>query len=229
MKRTDDNERDWPLTLALAVAAGLLRLVPDMPMNFAPVGALGLFAGARFRSWRAFVVPLAVMAASDLLLWGLRDYPPFDPFVYVGFALYVLGGWLLLGRSAGAGRIALVSVAASVQFFLITNFGVWLAASVPEKAGLVEPGQGVAWQDYSAHGVPFPVPVGYSRDLRGLTGCYVAALPFFRTNAPPFGFFGNTLIGDLLFSGLLFGLSALLRGTVFRPRTATVPAEGVAS
>jgi hypothetical protein len=228
MKRTED-ERDWPLTLVLAVAAGLLRLLPGMPMNFVPVGALGLFAGARFRSWRALVVPLAVMALSDLLLWALRDLTPFDPFVYAGFALYVLGGWLFLGRSAGAGRIALVSAAASVQFFLITNFGVWLMASVPDKAALVAPGEGVYWQDYSAHNVPFPVPVAYSRDLRGLTACYVAALPFIRTNAPPFGFFGNTLVGDLFFSGVLFGLSALARRTVYRPATTGVPAEGVAS
>jgi hypothetical protein len=226
MKRTDENTRDWPLTLGLAVAAGLLRLVPLG--NFAPVGALGLFAGARFRSWRAFLVPLAVMAGSDLLLWKVRGDAPFDPWVYASFLIYVLLGRLFL-RLPTPGRIALVSVAASVQFFLITNFGVWLAASVPDKAALVEPGQGVAWQDYSSHGVPYPVPVGYTRDLRGLAACYVAALPFVRTNAPPFGFFGNTVASDLLFCAALFGLSALARRTVFRPAAAPAHAEAAAS
>jgi hypothetical protein len=35
----------------------------------------------------------------------------------------------------------------------------------------------------------------YPKTLSGLSECYVAALPFFR----------NTLAGDLLYSGLLFG------------------------
>jgi hypothetical protein len=39
----------------------------------------------------------------------------------------------------------------------------------------------------------------YARTLSGLVGCYVSALPFFR----------NTLLGDLLFTGLLFGTYAL--------------------
>ena len=62
---------------ALAV---LHRLVPYLfdlgpaarfAWNFAPVGVLGLFAGARWRSPLAFLAPLAVMLVSDLLLWPL--------------------------------------------------------------------------------------------------------------------------------------------------------------
>jgi hypothetical protein len=200
-----------------------LRLVPLG--NFAPIGALGLFAGARFRSWRAFVVPLAVMLGSDLILWrlsystfSLLDYAGSQMWVYASFLIYVLFGRLFLPRPT-VGRIALVSVAASVQFFLITNFGAWLAASTPEQAATVEPGQGVVWQQIE--GVPYPVPVAYTRDLRGLLACYAAAVPFIRTNAPPFGFLGNTMASDLLFTAVLFGLSALARRIVFRPATAT--------
>ena len=40
----------------------------------------------------------------------------------------------------------------------------------------------------------------YPKTLTGLAECYAAALPFFR----------NSLAGDLLYSGLLFGLFALL-------------------
>ena len=35
----------------------------------------------------------------------------------------------------------------------------------------------------------------YPRSIEGLIACYVAAIPFF----------GNTVLGNLLFSGLLFG------------------------
>jgi hypothetical protein len=39
----------------------------------------------------------------------------------------------------------------------------------------------------------------YPRDFSGLTTCYAAAIPFFR----------NTLAGDLIFSGVLFGGMAM--------------------
>jgi predicted permease len=39
----------------------------------------------------------------------------------------------------------------------------------------------------------------YSKDLTGLAACYSMAIPFFR----------NTLIGDMFFSGVLFGSFAL--------------------
>src|SRR5262245_49593648 len=64
-------------TAALAVIAGLIRLVPH-PWNFTPVGAVGLFSGGRLRGRRAFAVPLGLIAFTDLVLWALRgpDYSP---------------------------------------------------------------------------------------------------------------------------------------------------------
>ena len=40
----------------------------------------------------------------------------------------------------------------------------------------------------------------YTHDLSGLVACYVAAIPFFR----------NSVIGDLVFSGALFGIYAVI-------------------
>jgi hypothetical protein len=48
----------------------------------------------------------------------------------------------------------------------------------------------------------------YVKDLSGLVQCYVAALPFFR----------NTLIGDLFYTALLFGLYRLVQ----QPQSAVV-------
>jgi hypothetical protein len=36
------------------------------------------------------------------------------------------------------------------------------------------------------------------------------ALPFVGTNAPPLGFLGNQLLGDLFYTGLLFALYSAL-------------------
>jgi hypothetical protein len=90
-------------------------------------------------------------------------------------------------------------VLVSVQFFMVTNFGVWLS------------------------GFSAPTPL-YSRDLSGLIACYIAALPFVGSNAPPLGFFGNQVLGDLFYTGLLFGVYALLSSGVLLPRRLRQPA-----
>lgn len=196
----------------IAIAAGLIRLVPH-PFNFTPIGALGLFGGARLRSWMAYGLPLGVMALSDILLWALNGSEPFNPWVYLSFALTVVWGRLLL-RSGGARRVVAVSALVSVQFFLVTNFGVWLQSirtqPVPPE------GAAVVWRDYP--GLPAPVPVAYAPNLSGLLACYAAALPFTQTNASPLGFLGNQLLGDLFYSGLLFGGYALLTNGALLPR-----------
>src|SRR6516225_10534871 len=95
-KQTNDNglARTW--AIGMAIAGGLIRLIPYHPWNFTPIGALGLFGGARLRSWAAYVLPLAVMAVSDLLLWWIngQGYNPFNPWVYASFILAVLLGRL---------------------------------------------------------------------------------------------------------------------------------------
>jgi hypothetical protein len=68
-------------------------------------------------------------------------------------------------------RLAAASIAGSVLFFVVTNFGVWA------RDGL------------------------YPHTLAGLANCYVAALPFFQ----------NGLVGDLFFTGALFGGFEFLR------------------
>jgi hypothetical protein len=172
-----------PLAASLAVAAGLLRLLPH-PYNLTPVGALGLYGGARLRSWHAYALPLAVMAVTDLLLWRLFGYRPFNPFVYASFLVYVLLGRSLAATESPA-RIGLASLLASAQFFVLTNFGAWWGSTL------------------------------YPQTAAGLLACYAAGLPFLNTDAPPLGFFGNLLVGDLGFTAALFGAHAWLSRTAF--------------
>ncbi|THD09084.1 hypothetical protein B1806_11915 [Metallibacterium scheffleri] len=109
--------------IALAVATRLvIFFFPGViPYNFTPVEALGLFGGAWFADKRsAFIVPLAAMAASDLII-GLY---PLLPLVYACIAGSVLLGFGLRGKRS-ASSIAVAAVVSSTGFYLITNFGVW--------------------------------------------------------------------------------------------------------
>jgi hypothetical protein len=182
------------LTVTAGLLTGLIRLVPH-PGNFTAMGALGLFGGARLRSWYAFALPLAVMAVTDCALWMLRGfdsaYPPWSDSqwpVYASFLIYVAIG-RALARTNAPKWIGLGSVLGSVQFFLITNFFAWAAIKT------------------------------YSRDISGLVTCYLAGLPFYDPSNPV-GYFGWTLLGDLGFSAVLFGAYAWLARTVPVPDAA---------
>ncbi len=141
--------RDGLLVGSLSMAAGAFRLLPHLP-NFTPVGALGLFSGAQLSWWRALLVPLCVMAASDLVLEQVYGYAPFHPLVYLSIGLNVVLGRLCLRGTRSPWRLGGASLLASVQFFLVTNFGVW-----------------AQWNMYPP-------------TLAGLVQCYAAGLPFFQ-------------------------------------------------
>lgn len=149
-----ENSSARPLATGLTVLGGLARLVQNL--NFAPVGALSLFAGARMRGWRAYLLPVALMAVTDPLVSLMYGYPLrtaysfATPFVYAGFLINVWIG-TLLRRTENPGWIGAAALAGSVQFFAISNLGMWLT-----PGGL------------------------YSHTLSGLVNCYVAAIPFFR-------------------------------------------------
>ena len=141
-----------PVALALTVVAALARLAPHPP-NFTPVGAVALFGGAKLRGWQAYLVPLLAMAVTDpLLSWmaGAHPYSALTPIIYACFILNVILGRTFLRFHASPQRIVTVALAGSIQFFVITNFFVWLGARA-----------------------------FYPATLGGLATCYIAALPFF--------------------------------------------------
>jgi len=105
---------------AMVLAGTAARLIPHPP-NFSPIASLALFGGAMFASRRAaFLVPLAAMLLSDLLL----GFSSITPVVYGTFALITcLGFWVR--RRQTVGRLATASLAAAVLFLVVTDFGVW--------------------------------------------------------------------------------------------------------
>src|SRR5947209_12032487 len=98
-----------PLTLALLVVGALVRLTQHW--NFAPVGAMSLFAGARLRGWKAYALPLVLMAITDPLLGG---YSAATPLVYLSFMISVWIG-TRLQRTENPLAIGAGALAGSVQ------------------------------------------------------------------------------------------------------------------
>jgi hypothetical protein len=142
-----------PVAIALTIGAALLRLAPHPP-NWAPVGAVALFGGARLKGWSAYLVPLLAMLITDPILSHMAGYPAYawaSLVIYGCFFINVLLGRTFLKNTLNPWRIGTVALAGSLQFFLITNFFVWLGA-----------------------------PSLYPHTTGGLIECYIAALPFFE-------------------------------------------------
>jgi len=134
-------------TLLLIIIGVLSRLFPH-PANVTAVGALAVFSGARYGRTKALVITVGTMLVSDMVLgfhavmWA----------TYGSFALSVLLAHLLL-RKQSVSRIAGVTLASSILFYLVTNFAVWF---VPGSM--------------------------YPKTLAGLLDSYMMALPFFRNS-----------------------------------------------
>jgi hypothetical protein len=110
---------------AMIIAAAAMRLLPH-PANFTPIAALALFAGARFDDKRwAFLIPLAAMALSDILL-GVNDQMPVT---YGAFAVIVAMGFSLKERTTVL-RVTCASAAAATFFFVVSNLGVWASGGL---------------------------------------------------------------------------------------------------
>lgn len=112
--------------IALGVVVRILSAETDFaffPPNFAPIGGMALFAGAYLTARRAYLVPLAALALSDLFIgW-------YDPIVmlavYGSFAAITWLGTHVRQHKNVAG-IAATAMIGSVFFFIVTNFAEWL-------------------------------------------------------------------------------------------------------
>lgn len=114
-----------PLALGLTLISALGRLVPHAP-NVTPLGGSCLFAGSKVSGALAYLVPLAVMASTDWLVGG---YSRVSIAVYLCFLLNVFIG-RRVGKNPTAVRIGAAAFLCSAQFFVITNFAVWLAGGL---------------------------------------------------------------------------------------------------
>ena len=148
----------YSVITVMILLAAFSRLLPHPP-NFAPIGGMALFGAAYYtRKWWAYLIPIAAMWLSDLLLNNIVYAEYFDRFVwfysgalftYGAFALIVLMATFTL-RNVRVPQLLFSALGASVIFFIVSNFGVWFSTDM------------------------------YPKTLAGLGACYLAGIPFFK-------------------------------------------------
>jgi hypothetical protein len=151
------------LIIALAIAA---RFIPGAA-NFSPVYAGLLFSGAYLKRRDSIWFPILLLAGSDLLVNTLLYHTSFQwmqTLNWIGFAAIVMVGWWLQKRMSTR-NVLIASVAGPSVFFVISNFGVWLAGGL------------------------------YPPTFGGLTACFVAAIPFYGNSLLSAVLFSGILFG----------------------------------
>jgi hypothetical protein len=141
----------------LFAVASRMPFIPH-PWNFTPVAAALLYFGAR-GARRQLWVPFALLAGSDVILTKVVYSYPFTWDHYITWAWYAAILWLGTNLRENTSlrdakdwlRVGGAGLAASVSFFVVSNFAVW-----------------AVWSDM------------YPKTLAGLMTCYMAAIPFFR-------------------------------------------------
>lgn len=138
---------DVAVLLVLVGVGGRLLLV--RVANVETVLAVSMLAGALL-GWRyALAVSLAVMALSDLAIYGMGIGGEFGLWPLVGLTAFTWSGFLFVGAlGAGAGRrrivfttrsIALlttVSIPATILYDVWTAFGDWVFLAAPRGVSL---------------------------------------------------------------------------------------------
>ncbi|HEY3825637.1 MAG TPA: DUF6580 family putative transport protein [Bryobacteraceae bacterium] len=160
------------LTFGLTLLSALGRLVPHAP-NVTPLGGSCLFAGSRIAGFWAYLLPLAVMIATDPIVGhaggAASGYTWGSPLIYAAFMINVWIGRRMV-RNVTAVRVGGAAFLCSLQFFLITNFSVWATGALRHD--------------------PF-----YAANLNGLMLCYTEALPFWGRTLAGDLFFSAVLFG----------------------------------
>ena len=101
------------------------RLSGHLP-NFSPMAAVALFSGVYLNKKHGYLIPLSIYIISDIFL-GLHNTVIFTWGTIV--LIYFLGTYLKKNKSITT--TITCTLAGSIGFFLITNFGVWIMGWYP--------------------------------------------------------------------------------------------------
>jgi hypothetical protein len=139
------SRSDFLVILGLIILGIISRLVPHPPC-FTPINAIILWSAYDYKNRSLALLPLLIiLLVSDCVIGFYSTLP----FVYLSFSLMILIGRQLNEKIAFS-RLISLSLATSLSFFFITNFGVWMTDSL------------------------------YPKTLEGLGICYLAGIPFLR-------------------------------------------------
>ena len=132
------------LLVAFFILLGVFTRIIPHPPNMTAIGAIALFSGAFLYDKRlAFIIPTITMLISDLVLGYQLALS-----VYLSFLIIVSLGFVLAKKHTGSSVINM-SLLASVIFYVLTNFSVFISSPL------------------------------YSKTFVGLIECYTLAIPFF--------------------------------------------------
>ena len=136
------NKNNFILTIFILLGV-LTRIIPHPP-NFTAIGAIALFGGACFMDKRlSFLIPISIMLISDFILGYHIMFS-----VYLSFIIMVFLGFRLEKKQTTM-SIVNTAIIASIIFFIITNFSVFVTSTF------------------------------YAKNILGLIECYTLAIPFF--------------------------------------------------
>ena len=166
-----------PVVILMAVGA-FARLIPHIP-NFTPLEGLTIFGAAYLgRNYIAIILPLLLIYISDFIInnttareyftnnEGIVWFSNYMIFNIISLILIVLISRKLL-KTVNFKSILFSALAASIIFFLISNFGALFSPTSP-----------------------------YSKDVSGLLASYMAGIPFFRTSLLSNLFFTAIIFGS---------------------------------
>jgi hypothetical protein len=149
------------VVIVMIVTGAMMRLIPHWP-NFTPIAAIALFGGTFVkRKDLAFLIPVAAMLLSDLIIGFHSTMLP----VYLSFIAIVAFGLVLQRRLTVVNTLS-ASLAASVLFYLVTNFASWTSGLMP-----------------------------YPMNASGLIQSYIAGLPFLFNGVLGDLFYTSVLFG----------------------------------
>lgn len=149
------------LILSICLLGAFSRLIPH-PWNFTAIGAMALFGGAYLANKKlSLLLPLVALFISDLII----GFHSTMLFVYGAFALAGALGWFLREERT-ISKLTGCSLAASMIFFAVSNFGVWAMGGL------------------------------YPQTFSGLVQCYVAAIPFLDNQIYGDLFFSAVMFGS---------------------------------
>jgi hypothetical protein len=178
--------------LLLIVAAVAYRIVTGLAIisgstslsNFAPLAAIALCAAAYFPAKYRFSVPMLALLVSDIVLNAFYGFSFFSPFV--------------LSHYAGFALVCALGYALRNR----TSVKTMLPASIAASVTFYVVTNAVSWL----------FDPGYPKNLAGLLQSLTVGLPQYSAT-PSWMFFRNSVVSDLLFTGLFILCFHLGRAT----------------
>lgn len=178
-------KRNILISAVLVLLVVVGRLIPHV-WNVTPVVAVTLLAGAILPRWWAVAVPAVAMLASDLII-GFYHMPVMLTVYASLVAMIFLGLWLAQPSTVSAKAESGTGVSG------VSPSRVILASLASSTFFFITTNFAVwasaAW---------------YPKTLDGLMLAYTLGLPFFR----------NMIIGDVIFSGVVFGAWVMVNKAV---------------